>query len=149
MSHGQRLLRRGILLFLFGLVTGLVSQKLTNPRMGLAAHLEGVMNGTFLLAIGAAWGHLRLSPRNERLAFASVLYGTFANWFTTTLAAIFGTAAMTPLASGSFRGQSWQELLVSIGFISVAIAMITASVCLVIGFKPLVRPVRPEEHGNA
>jgi len=149
MSHGQRLLRRGILLFLLGLVTGLVSQKLTNPRMGLAAHLEGVMNGTFLLAIGAAWGHLRLSPRNERLAFASVLYGTFANWFTTTLAAIFGTAAMTPLASGSFRGQSWQELLVSIGFISVAIAMITASVCLVIGFKPLVRPVRPEEHGNA
>jgi hydroxylaminobenzene mutase len=39
-----------MLLFLFGLVTGLVEQHFANMRMGLAAHLEGVMNGTFLLA---------------------------------------------------------------------------------------------------
>ena len=43
-----------MLLFLLGLITGLVVQQLENPRMGLAAHLEGLMNGTFLLALGAA-----------------------------------------------------------------------------------------------
>jgi hydroxylaminobenzene mutase len=45
----------GMLLFLFGLVTGLLEQRLTNMRMGLSAHLEGVMNGTFLIALGAIW----------------------------------------------------------------------------------------------
>ena len=149
MNRGQRLLWHGVLLFLLGLITGLLSQKLTNPRMGLAAHLEGVMNGTFLLAIGAAWNRLHLSPRNERLAFRAALYGTYANWFTTTIAALFGTAAMTPLASGSFRGQNWQELLVTVGFVSVALAMITMSGLLLVGFKPHAVAEKFEEHENA
>jgi len=38
-----------------GLLTGFVETKFLNPRMGLAAHLEGVMNGTFLVALGAVW----------------------------------------------------------------------------------------------
>jgi hydroxylaminobenzene mutase len=50
-------------LFLLGLLTGLVEQNLANQRMGLAAHLEGVMNGTFLLALGAIWTRVRLSRR--------------------------------------------------------------------------------------
>jgi (hydroxyamino)benzene mutase len=48
-DRGRRLLWHGLPLLL-GLVTGLFAQQLTNPRMGLAAHLEGLMNGTFLLA---------------------------------------------------------------------------------------------------
>jgi hydroxylaminobenzene mutase len=43
----RRLLWHGMLLFLLGLLTGFVEQKFNNPRMGLAAHLEGVMNGIF------------------------------------------------------------------------------------------------------
>ena len=39
------LLQLGILLFLIGLLTGFVIPKLANPRMGLASHLEGVLNG--------------------------------------------------------------------------------------------------------
>jgi len=34
-------------LFLLGLLTGFVETKFLNPRMVLAAHLEGVMNGHF------------------------------------------------------------------------------------------------------
>jgi hydroxylaminobenzene mutase len=41
----------GMLLFLLGLLTGFVEQRFANVRMGLAAHLEGVMNGTFLVAL--------------------------------------------------------------------------------------------------
>ena len=136
MNRSQRLLWHGMLLFLLGLVTGLLSQKLLNPRMGLAAHLEGVMNGTFLLAVGSAWRRLHLSPRKESIAFHAALYGGYANWITTMFAALFGTAALTPLTSGEFRGQAWQESIVTAGFLSVAIAMITAAVLLLIGFKP-------------
>jgi hypothetical protein len=59
----RRLLWHGMLLFLLGLLTGFVEQKFNNPRMGLAAHLEGVMNGIFLVALGAAWTEVRLSSR--------------------------------------------------------------------------------------
>ena len=50
----RRLIWHGMFLFLLGLLTGFVEQQFNNPRMGLAAHLEGVMNETFLIALGAA-----------------------------------------------------------------------------------------------
>ena len=62
----RRLLWHGMCLFLLGLLTGFVEQKFNNPRMGLAAHLEGVMNGTFLVALGAAWEEVKLAPRQRR-----------------------------------------------------------------------------------
>jgi len=134
-SKGRRLLWHGMLLFLLGLVTGLASQKLTNPRMGLSAHLEGLMNGTFLLAVGAAWSHARMSERAARVAFGAAIYGTYANWLTTTAAAVFGTAAMTPLASGEHMGNAWQEAVIGLGFGSVALAMIVSAVLLLVGFR--------------
>jgi hydroxylaminobenzene mutase len=45
----------GMFLFLIGLVTGLNERRFTNMRMALSAHLEGVMNGIFRIAVGAIW----------------------------------------------------------------------------------------------
>jgi len=44
-------------------------QHFANIRMALAAHLEGVMNGTFLLAVGAIWSEVRLSSRASAVAY--------------------------------------------------------------------------------
>jgi hydroxylaminobenzene mutase len=55
------LLQLGIILFLIGLLTGFVIPKLVNSRMGLASHLEGVLNGIFLVAVGLPWQRLNLS----------------------------------------------------------------------------------------
>ena len=79
----RRLLWHGMFLFLLGLLTGLVKQKFNNPRMGLAAHLEGVMNGTFLVALGVAWTEVRLPSRLKAAAYWSALYGTYT-WAVTT-----------------------------------------------------------------
>jgi hydroxylaminobenzene mutase len=49
------LMWHGMFLFLIGLVTGLNERRFTNMRMALSAHLEGVMNGIFLIAVGAIW----------------------------------------------------------------------------------------------
>src|SRR5438445_9482827 len=91
----RRLLWHGMFLFLLGLFTGFVELKFSNPRMGLAAHLEGVMNGTFLVALGAVWMEVRLSEGLKGAAYCGALYGTYANWAVTTLAAIFGTGALS------------------------------------------------------
>lgn len=131
----RRLLWHGMFLFLIGLLTGLVETQFTNTRMGLAAHLEGVMNGTFLLALGAGWAHVRLPAHLGTTAYWAVLYGTYANWFFTTLAAIFGTAAMSPITSAGHSGTPWQESLVTAGFVSVGLAIIAASVLVLWGLR--------------
>lgn len=56
----RRLRWHGTLLLLLGRIAGFPEQRFTNVRMGLSAHLEGVMNGILLLALGAAWNEVRL-----------------------------------------------------------------------------------------
>ena len=131
----RRLLWNGMFLFLLGLVVGLVEQKLTNPRMGLAAHLEGVMNGTFLIALGAIWGEIRLSSRLTMAVFWTALYGTYVNWAVTTLAAIFGTGAMSPITAAGRSAKHWQEAFVTFGFVSVGLAIIACSVLALWGLR--------------
>ena len=131
----RRLLWHGMFLFLLGLLSGFVEQTFRNPRMGLAAHLEGVMNGTFLVALGAVWTEVRLSARLKGAAYWSALYGTYANWTVTTLAAIFGTAAMSPITAAGRSGQAWQEALVTVGFVSVGIVMVGSSILVLNGLR--------------
>jgi hypothetical protein len=55
----RRLIWHGMYLFLLDLLIGFADGQVTNPRMGLAAHLEGLMNGTCLIALGAVWQFVR------------------------------------------------------------------------------------------
>ena len=96
-NKSQSLLALGALLFFLGLLSGFAIPALTNPRMGVSSHLEGVMNGTFLMVIGLAWQRLNLSSGWRALTCWVLLYGTYANWLFVQLAAIFGTAAMSPI----------------------------------------------------
>ncbi len=125
----------GMCLFLLGLLTGFAEQHFANVRMGLAAHLEGVMNGTFLLALGAAWPHVRLSATAAAIAFWTMLYGTYANWLVTLLAAIFGTAALSPITGVGHNGLPWQETFVTAGFMSVGIVIVFASALVLWGLR--------------
>ncbi len=83
-DSNRRLMWHGMFLFLLGLFTGFAEPNFANVRMGLAAHLEGVMNGTFLVALGAIWPHVRLAARAKTIAYWAALYGTYMNWFVTT-----------------------------------------------------------------
>ena len=80
MEYRRRLLFHGIALFLIGLLTGLAEQHFTNVRMALAAHLEGVMNGIFLLGVGAIWNEVRLSSLLSKITYWALLSGTYGNW---------------------------------------------------------------------
>jgi len=134
-GSNRQLMWHGMLLFLVGLLTGFAEQHFANVRMGLAAHLEGVMNGTFLLALGAAWTEVRLSPSTKAVAYWTALYGTYGNWFVTTLAAVFGTAALSPITGVGHHGLGWQESLVTIGFMTVGIAIIASAGLTLWGFR--------------
>ena len=133
-SINRKLIAAGTILFLLGLVTGFVIPLFENSRMGLAGHLEGVMNGIFLIAVGAVWGHLVLSVRLQVIAFWLLLYGTYSNWLLVLAAAIFGTSEMTPIAGAGYSGLPWQETFVTVGLMSVGVTMVVGCVILAIGF---------------
>src|SRR3984893_13866535 len=112
----RRLIWHGMFLFLLGLLTGFVEVQFNNIRMGLAAHLEGVMNGTFLVALGAIWTEVRLAPRAKTIAYWAALYGTYGNWLVTSLAAILGTQALSPITGAGYSAPPWKETIVTAGF---------------------------------
>jgi (hydroxyamino)benzene mutase len=134
-TSNRRLMWHGMFLFFLGLITGFVEQHFASVRMGLAAHLEGVMNGIFLLALGAIWMDVRLPRAAKTAAFWTALYGTYMNWAVTTLAAVFGTAVLSPITAGGHSGQPWQENLVLAGFLSVGAVIVACSLFLLWGLR--------------
>jgi (hydroxyamino)benzene mutase len=134
-TAGRRLMWHGMLLFLLGLFTGFAEPHFTNVRMGLAAHLEGVMNGILLLALGAIWSQVRLGRTAQAAAFWTALYSAYANWAFTTLAAIFGTGALSPITAAGLRAQGWQESLVTAGLMSVGIVVVASTLIFLWGLR--------------
>jgi len=132
---GRRLLQVGVVLFLLGLLAGFAIPSLANPRMGLASHLEGVMNGTFVIAVGLMWSKLVLSERLLRAAFWLIVYGTLANWTATFLAAAWGAGAMMPIAAQGHGGTAGQEGVIRVMLISLALAMVSVCVLLLVGLR--------------
>ena len=131
--QSDRLLLLGILLFLFGLLIGLFSPMMTNPRMGLSAHLEGIMNGMFLVILGLIWNKLALNYKWLNFAFWLTIYGAFANFVAVSVAAITGAGKMMPIAGGK-EGTSVVEGLISFLLISLSLAMIFVCLIVLTGF---------------
>jgi len=127
MSHARSLLRLGVTLFLLGLLTGLAVQGMKNPRAGLSAHLEGLMNGMFLMIAGLAWKDLALGPRAARITYGLLVFGTFANWATTTATALLGTSRATPIAGAGHAADETVESVVLGMLVLVSLAMIGAA----------------------
>jgi hydroxylaminobenzene mutase len=124
----------GAVLVLLGLLTGLISGSLANPRMGLSSHLAAMIGGTLLLAVAAAWRWVVLSPGLDRLAFWLLVYANLANWAATLLAAVWGAGAGSmPIAAGANRAADWQEGLVMALLISLSLAMIVGVVLAIKG----------------
>lgn len=136
--YADWLLFLGILLFLLGLVIGLFIPLMTNPRMGLSAHLEGTMNGMFLIMLGLIWNKLALKENWLTAAFWLIIYGTFANFVAVTIAAITGAGKMMPIAGGK-EGATVVEGLITFLLISLALAMIAVCIMVLTGLYRHIR----------
>ncbi|MGD2114251.1 MAG: hydrogenase [Acidobacteriota bacterium] len=122
--RSHRLLQLGVLLFLLGLLTGFAIPALANPRMGLSSHLEGVLNGMFLLALGLIWPRLRLGSAAAAATYWLAIYGTFANWAATLLAAAWGAGRAMPIAAGAQQGTPAQEAVIMGLLFSLSLAVV-------------------------
>ncbi len=135
-QSSHKLIIYGILLFLFGLLTGFLIPALQNPRMGLSSHLEGTMNGMLLVLFGLIWPKLNLSDKTLRWGFVLALYGTFVNWGTTLLAAVWGAGSeMMPISGAGMTGTPFQEILIKFGLISLSVSIVAVSVLILLGLR--------------
>jgi len=131
-KQSDKLVFLGVLLFFLGLVVGLFVPIMANPRMGLSNHLEGVMNGMFIIILGLIWTKLDLSDRWLKITFWASLYGTFANFTAVFIAAVTGSGKMMPLAGGQ-EGAQITEVVISFFLASLSVAMLAVCALLLIG----------------
>lgn len=111
MSHQKRLIISGALLFLLGLLEGVVIPYFTNTRMGLSAHLAAVQSAMALMVFGAIWSHVKLSDALLSLTAWASIFSMYVVWIGLTLAGILGTSKATPIAGAGFKGSANAELL--------------------------------------
>ena len=134
-KQADSLLFLGFLLFLLGLITGLVVPAFANPRLGVSSHIEGVLNGIFLIVLGLIWHKVDLSESWLKITFWLAVYGTFANWFGILVAAIFNAGEMLGIASNGKAGPPVAEAVVNFSLISLTIAMLIICVSILIGLR--------------
>jgi (hydroxyamino)benzene mutase len=144
-TRSRQLIRLGVLLFFLGLIVGLIVPMLANPRMGLSSHLEGVMNGTFLVMLGLIWPRLRLSRLSLTITFWLAMYGTYINWATTLAAAALGAGqSMMPIAAAGHKGTPLQETIINFSLSSLALAMLMTCVIVLWGLRGTDEPISTE-----
>lgn len=134
-KQSDRLIFLGILLFLLGLLVGFLIPVLANPRMGLSSHLEGVMNGTFLVVLGLIWKRINLSDSWLKITFWLAVYGTFINWMGVLTGAIFNAGKMMNVAAEGQEGGPFVEGVVTFSLYSLSLAMLIVCVTVLIGLK--------------
>lgn len=135
-QQSRRLLQLGVLLFLGALLIGLAIPALAVPRLGVAAHLNGLIGALFLVVLGLVWPQLRLGPTASSLAFWLAPY----SFFVATLMPLLGGmwragGSMLPIAAGTARGTGFQETVIATGLITAAGAVIALSVLLLLGLR--------------
>ena len=134
-NRRRQLFSAGILLFLLALVVGMIMPWLANMRMGLSAHLVGLLGGLFLIALGVIWSEKNLPRPWDTAAFCLGIFGTYANLTTTFLAAAFGTNRLTPLAGSGHPAAAWQENIVTGGLVVASGAMVTCCLLVLWGLQ--------------
>lgn len=135
-DQARRLLRFGVVLVLLALLIGLAIPALAVPRLGVAAHVNGVVGGLSLIVLGLLWSHLQLGPRALAAAFWLALYSFFIATLMPFLGGAWAAGAtMLPLAAGTAHGTPLQEAILSAGLITAGVAVFVLFVLLFLGLR--------------
>jgi hydroxylaminobenzene mutase len=130
------LLLVGVSLFLFALLVGILVPRFAVPRLGLATHLLGIMQGLFLMVIGLLWPRLRLRPGLFLVAFWLTIFGCVAPLTANMLAAVWGAGnSLLPMAAGQAHGSAIQEGIIAVALRTGGASLIAVSILVLWGLR--------------
>lgn len=136
MQTERMLLRSSFFLFLLALITGLAIPVFHNPRLGLSAHLTGVLNSFVLAALAVAWPHLHSSAARKKALKAMFLASAYTIWFSNVLSAAWGTNWLTPLAGRGFHATYSHEVIVAAIILLASWTYLIAAAIIVWDLRP-------------
>ena len=144
MNPQARLLAQsGVGLLAVSLVNGLIVHLLPLPLLG--AHLIGLLGSLFLFAFASLWPHLDYTSLQSKIAAVSILYGFVIGWLVNFVAGFTETFGIFPISVSSSHKESSGDLLISIGLLSVALALFMACVMLFLGLRKRAGAVPPHQ----
>ena len=129
------LVRAGFMLFTLALLTGFAVPAFLNQKMAAGAHVAGVLNALVLMALGLAWGLLAVSPLQAKLTRGAFLYASYINWANSCLGAAWGTNRLTPLSGAGYGAAPWQESVVQVLGVSMALVLVAGAVSVVYALR--------------
>jgi (hydroxyamino)benzene mutase len=130
------LIRAGFVLFTVALLTGFAVPAFLNPRMAVAGHLTAILNAIFLMVLGLIWGLLVFNPIQAKLTKLAFLYGAFASWVTSCLAAAWGTSRETPVSGAGYIAAPWKEALVASLQVSIVLVILAGALSVLYALRP-------------
>ncbi len=113
-ERGQGLIRWGVALILLSVLSGFAIMMAPEPIMGLATHIQGLMNGLLLIAIGVVWSRFAIGYLGGALIYWGLIIGGFLT-FGVQLACTFLEigGSIFPIVGGAHVGTPFQEAVVT------------------------------------
>jgi hydroxylaminobenzene mutase len=112
-ERGQGLIRWGAVLLALSVLSGFAIQVVPDPIMGLASHIQGLLNAFLLILVGLIWSRLEIGYLASVVVYWGLVLGayvTFLVQMACTFLEIGGT--IFPIAGGSHVGTPLEEELV-------------------------------------
>lgn len=112
-ERGQGLIRWGVALLALSVLSGFAIMIAPDPIMGLATHIQGLLNAILLIVVGVIWSRFEISYLGSVIVYWGLIIGgfiTFGVQLTCTFLEIGGTTF--PIAGGSHTGTAVEETIV-------------------------------------
>ncbi len=124
---GWRLTRAGLLLLFLTALTGPLIPLLEVPKLGVVAHMHGLLNGILLLALGSPWPRLRMHMGTSVLASWGLVVACFAVVLVVATCAAARVGGETfPVFFAGYVGSSLVELVVKVLVTTLSVVILAA-----------------------
>lgn len=132
MQCDLRLARHGAVLIVIGLLSGFATIIAMAPRMALASHTIGIIQGTLAIGLSFLWPILNAHGYRLRLTRIAILIGFYCNWLGALLAGFWSAKNMATVSGPNMPDGSTplQEIIVAI--------LLNASILVLFAFAYLV-----------
>ncbi|KAG1694661.1 Hydroxylaminobenzene mutase HabA [Nymphon striatum] len=130
---GIHLIQAGAILFVLGLLQGVVIPIFKNSRMALSAHLTALQSAMALMIFGIIWKLIALDADWLVLMKWCLIISIYLIWAGITLAACNGASKVLPIAGSGFSASRTAELTVTILEVIGGVLILFACILIVVG----------------
>ena len=132
-SLAKRLIFWGAVLFLLGMLQGLLIPFFTVPRMAVSAHLSALQSGMAIMIFGVIWRFINLGDTWLKICCSFHILSGYIVWIAINLSAALGASKGLPIAGAGFSSTPLNETLIVVMLTVGAGTGIFAMILVVLG----------------